>query len=496
MLIKRFARTDDASSPNAGRRRALRAGASTLILALTGPRFAFANAIVAVRVWPAREYTRVTLETDNPVKFQQQLMEGPYRFVIDLDEVDLSPALRDLVSKIQPNDPQIMQVRVGQFKPGVVRMVFDLKAGVKPQSFTLPPVAGYKYRTVFDLYPAVEPDPLMELLAKSGNKAEALARNTPPSSSSSQPSSPPPPSSAGTQSTEESEAFFQRYAQRDQGPRPSRPAPTPTPAPDKTPPLAQRKDDDDDGLSAPPPSRGPKTARLLTIALDPGHGGEDPGAIGSSGTYEKVVVLQIAKRLREKIDAQPNMRAMMTRDADFFVPLGVRVQKARRVDADLFMSIHADAFTSPSANGASVFALSERGATSATARLLEKTQNASDLIGGVNIKTNDRAVAHALLDMSTTAQIRDSKVFGSALLAEIGTVADRLHSKNVEQAAFAVLKAPDIPSVLVETAFISNPKEEQYLNDPAYQDRLANALLKGIKAYFAKNPPIAKNRTA
>ncbi|VVD91545.1 N-acetylmuramoyl-L-alanine amidase [Pandoraea communis] len=488
MLIKRFARTDDASSPNAGRRRALRAGASTLILALTGPRLAFANAIVAVRVWPARDYTRVTLETDNPVKFQQQLMESPNRFVIDLDEVDLNPALRDLVSKIQPNDPQIMQVRVGQFKPGVVRMVFDLKAGVKPQSFTLPPVAGYKYRTVFDLYPAVEPDPLMELLAKSGHKAEALAQNTPPASSA------PRSSGAGTPSTEESEAFFQRYAQREQGPRPSRTAPKP--APDKTPPLAQRKDDDDDALSTPLPSRGPKTARLLTIALDPGHGGEDPGAVGSSGTYEKVVVLQIAKRLREKIDAQPNMRAMMTRDADFFVPLGVRVQKARRVDADLFMSIHADAFTSPSANGASVFALSERGATSATARLLEKTQNASDLIGGVNIKTNDRAVAHALLDMSTTAQIRDSKVFGSALLAEIGTVADRLHSKNVEQASFAVLKAPDIPSVLVETAFISNPKEEQYLNDPAYQERLANALLKGIKAYFAKNPPIAKNRTA
>ena len=487
MLIKRFTRTDDASSPNAGRRRALRAGASTLILGLVGPRLAFANTIVAVRVWPARDYTRVTLETDSPVKFQQQLMDSPNRFVIDLDEVDLNPALRDLVSKIQPNDPQIIQVRVGQFKPGVVRMVFDLKAGVKPQSFTLPPVAGYRYRTVFDLYPAVEPDPLMELLAKSGHKAEALAQNASPSAS-------PSGAGTGTPSTDESEAFFQRYAQREPGPR--WPRQTPSPAPGKTPPLAQRNYGGDDGLANLTPSRGPKTTRLLTIALDPGHGGEDPGAIGSRGTYEKVVVLQIAKRLREKIDAQPNMRVMMTRDADYFVPLGVRVQKARRVDADLFMSIHADAFTSPSANGASVFALSERGATSATARLLEKTQNASDLIGGVNIKTNDRAVAHALLDMSTTAQIRDSKVFGRALLAEIGTVADRLHSANVEQAAFAVLKAPDIPSVLVETAFISNPKEEQSLNDPAYQDRLANALLKGIKAYFAKNPPLAKNRTA
>ncbi|MGV4427428.1 N-acetylmuramoyl-L-alanine amidase [Pandoraea pneumonica] len=487
MLIKRFARTDDASSPNAGRRRALRAGASTLILAVTGTRLAFANAIVAVRVWPAKDYTRVTLETDNPVKFQQQLMESPNRFVIDLDEVDLSPALRDLVAKIQPNDPQIMQVRVGQFKPGVVRMVFDLKAGVKSQSFTLPPVAGYKYRTVFDLYPAVEPDPLMELLAKSGHKAEALAQQ----------------GATGTPSNEESEAFFQQYAQRDAGnaapARPPTPSsstrPTRPPAPDKTPPLAQNNDSDDGLTITPPPSRGPKTARLLTIALDPGHGGEDPGAIGSKGSYEKVVVLQIAKRLRDKIDAQPNMRAMMTRDADFFVPLGVRVQKARRVDADLFMSIHADAFTSPAANGSSVFALSERGATSATARLLEKTQNASDLIGGVNIKTNDRTVAHALLDMSTTAQIRDSKVFGDALLKQIGGL-NRLHSGRVEQASFAVLKAPDIPSVLVETAFISNPDEEQRLNDPAYQEKLANALLTGIKAYFAKNPPLAKNRTA
>ncbi|VVD95679.1 N-acetylmuramoyl-L-alanine amidase [Pandoraea anhela] len=488
MLIKRFARTDDASSPNAGRRRALRAGASTLILALTGPRLAFANAIVAVRVWPARDYTRVTLETDNPVKFQQQLMESPNRFVIDLDEVDLNPALRDLVAKIQPNDPQIAQVRVGQFKPGVVRMVFDLKGGVKPQSFTLPPVAGYKYRTVFDLYPAVEPDPLTELLAQTANKAQALAQH------SQTPQGASPSAGAGTPSAEESEAFFQRYAQREQGQRPTRPSPSTPATPDKTPPLAQRKDDDDDAYV--PPPRAQKTARLLTIALDPGHGGEDPGAIGGRGTYEKVVVLQIAKRLRQKIDAEPNMRAMMTRDADFFVPLGVRVQKARRVEADLFMSIHADAFTSPSANGASVFALSERGATSATARLLEKTQNASDLIGGVNIKTNDRTVAHALLDMSTTAQIRDSKVFGSALLSQIGTVAPRLHSKNVEQAAFAVLKAPDIPSVLVETAFISNPDEERNLIDPAYQERLADALLKGIKAYFAKNPPIAKNRTA
>ncbi|GAB3629179.1 N-acetylmuramoyl-L-alanine amidase [Pandoraea terrae] len=478
MLIKRFRRTDDSSTLDAGRRRALRTGASTLILALAGPRLAFGNTIVAVRVWPAKDYTRVTLETDTAVPFQQTLMESPNRFVIDLDGLEMNAALRDLVAKIQPNDPQISQVRVGQYKPGVVRMVFDLKTGVKPQSFTLPPVAGYQYRTVFDLYPAVEPDPLMELLAKSERKAEAFAQ------------------SGGAAGSEDSEAFFRKYAQGDTKPSGRQPSQTGKPAAkpaDKSPQLAQRQDDDDDAPAL-PPARGAKTARLLTIALDPGHGGEDPGAVGHRGSYEKVVVLQIAKRLRDKIDAQPNMRAMMTRDADFFVPLGVRVQKARRVEADLFMSIHADAFTSPEARGSSVFALSERGASSTTARLLEKTQNASDLIGGVNIKTNDRAVAHALLDMSTTAQIRDSKQFGSALLRQIGGL-NKLHSANVEQAGFAVLKAPDIPSVLVETAFISNPEEESRLNDPAYQEKLADALLTGIKAYFAKNPPIAKNRT-
>lgn len=466
MLINRNRRTDQPAPLDAGRRRALRTGASTLILALAAPRLAMASTIVAVRVWPAKDYTRVTLETDTPVVFQQTLVENPDRFVIDLDGLEANTTLRDLVAKITPNDPQISQVRVGQYKPNVVRLVFDLKTAVKPQSFTLPPVAGYKYRTVFDLYPAVPPDPLMELLQQSERKEEALA-----------------------QSGDDSEAFFQQYAQNgDTTPKaPSHPA-VPHRAPEAPVQLAQRPGR---GMAKAPLAKRGRTIRLITIALDPGHGGEDPGAIGHRGSYEKNVVLQIAKRLRDKIDAQPNMRVMMTRDADFFVPLHVRVQKARRVDADLFMSIHADAFTTPDAHGSSVFALSERGASSATARLLAQTQNASDLIGGVNIKTNDRFVAHALLDMSTTAQIRDSKQFGSALLRTIGGI-NRLHSGRVEQAAFAVLKAPDIPSVLVETAFISNPDEEIRLNDPAYQDRMAEALLDGIKGYFAKNPPLAK----
>lgn len=477
MLIKRNRRTDVPPSPDAGRRRALRVGASTLILALAGPRLARASTILAVRVWPAKDYTRVTLETDTPIPFQQRLVENPDRFVIDLDGLEVNSTLRDLVAKITPNDPQISQVRVGQYKPDVVRLVFDLKTAVKPQSFTLPPVAGYRYRTVFDLYPAVPPDPLMELLQKSERKEEALAQQE---------------DHGSTQ--DDTEAFFQHYAQNNGSSAPPVPHVSPRP-PTPTPPrpragdehLAQR------GTGKPRGPRRPRTVRLITVAIDPGHGGEDPGAIGHAGSYEKNIVLKIAKLLRDKIDAQPNMRSMMTRDADFFVPLHVRVQKARRVDADLFMSIHADAFTTPSARGSSVFALSERGASSATARLLAQTQNASDLIGGVDIKTNDRFVAHALLDMSTTAQIRDSKQFGASLLHTIGEI-NKLHSGHVEQAGFAVLKAPDIPSVLVETAFISNPDEERRLNDPAYQNEMANALLDGIKGYFAKNPPLAKGR--
>jgi N-acetylmuramoyl-L-alanine amidase len=240
------------------------------------------------------------------------------------------------------------------------------------------------------------------------------------------------------------------------------------------------------------PAGGPRMRRLLTIAIDPGHGGEDPGATGGSGTHEKDVVLSIARMLKSKIDAQPNMRAMMTRDADYFVPLGVRVQKARRVQADLFVSIHADAFLSPEARGASVFALSDRGASSVQAKWLANKENASDMIGGANMGSKDAQVTRVLLDLSTTAQISDSMKVGRAVLEQIGGI-NRLHKGQVEQAGFAVLKAPDIPSILVETAFISNPEEEAKLTDLGYQNQMADAILRGIRAYFAKNPPLSHN---
>ncbi|MEM5435000.1 N-acetylmuramoyl-L-alanine amidase [Paraburkholderia diazotrophica] len=508
MLIKPFRSIESAATAthNWRRRQILRAGASTLVLGLAVPRFAWASSVLGVRVWPARDYTRVTIESDQPLQNTQQMLQGPDRLVVDLNGLDLDQALKDLVSKIAPNDPQIQSVRVGQYQPHVVRMVFDLKGSVKPQVFTLPPVGTYKYRLVFDLYPAVAPDPLMDLLAQTERKQQQLDKlneeSSPPAATLSGPTTPP---------ADNSDAFFEKYAQNN-APSPSVPAPRPpahaAPAPHTSqkptpaPPVIARNNDNDtdneadngdDAYKFTTPKKGSTTVRLLTVAIDPGHGGEDPGAIGGSGTYEKHVALDIAKKLRAKIDAQPNMRAMMTRDADFFVPLNVRVQKARRVGADLFVSIHADAFTTPEASGSSVFALSEHGASSAAARWMANKENSSDQIGGINIKSADASVNRALFDMSTTAQIRDSMRYGTFVLKEIGGI-NKLHKGSVEQAGFAVLKAPDIPSILVETAFISNPDEERRLNDDAYREKMANAILSGIKRYFAANPPLAKSR--
>lgn len=415
------------------RRTVLKAG-GTLLLSLVAPLPALAAQIVAVRVWPADDYTRVTLENDANLKATHFMIKNPDRLVVDLEGIDLNPTLKSLVAKIEPNDPYIKQVRVGQNKPNVVRLVFDLKEEVNPQVFTLKPVGEYKYRLVFDLYPINPPDPIAALIEKGQWSAEAPDDNMPP------------------------------------------------PVAEVKPPYAEPKTD-----------RPPQVTRMLTIALDPGHGGEDPGAIGRGGSFEKHVVLAIAKRLKAKLEQQPNIRVMLTRDADYFVPLHTRVQKARKVQADLFVSIHADAFVQPTANGSSVFVLSEKGASSAAARWLANKENAADLIGGTNVKNHDTQLASVLLDLSTTAQINDSMKLGNAVLREIGGI-NRLHKGAVERAGFAVLKAPDIPSILIETAFISNPEEEKKLNDDAYQDRMADAVTQGIKNYFAKNPPLAKNR--
>lgn len=497
MLIKRLA-TDRPDGPDGllkARRKwmaqCLKYSAGSVVLTLAGPQIVFGAGIVAVRVWPAEDYTRVTIESDAPLAAVHQLVRNPDRLVVDIDGLDLSPTLRELVAKIAPNDPYIQSVRVGQNRPRVVRMVFDLKEDVSPQVFTLKPIGAYRDRLVFDLYPVNAPDPLWKLVRDTEDKQRRFAASPPP-----QPGS---DAVAGAPASPEEDAIAALVRKsEDKGEVPSATAPLPPPVAAVRPkPQTQPQAP---AVPAPPPTaqanvpreRPLKMRRLLTVALDPGHGGEDPGAIGAAGSREKDVVLQIAHRLRAKIDAQPDMRAMMTRDADFFVPLNVRVQKARRVQADLFVSIHADAFLSPQANGASVFALSERGASSSAARWIANKENASDLIGGANMGNKDAQVARVLLDLSTTAQINDSLQVGKAVLSEIGGI-NRLHKGSVEQAGFAVLKAPDIPSILIETAFISNPDEERKLNSEAHQEQLANAILRGIRNYFARNPPLSKN---
>lgn len=457
------------------RRSLLQAG--SLVLLLGTQQIARGASILAVRVWPAPEYSRVTIESDTKLVAKQFFVTTPPRLAVDIEGIDLSPELRELVAKVKPDDPNIAGIRVGQNAPGVVRLVVDLKQAAQPQVFTLPPIAAYQHRLVFDLYPAEPVDPLEALIA------ERLRDTTPAAptagATTAQPAKPHEPA----------DPLGELIAQHADRPGPSA-TPTPaTPAPAAPPVAANRQ-----GGRA----TATQTDRIIIVALDPGHGGEDPGAIGPAGTREKDVVLRVAHLLRDRINATTvggnPMRAFLTRDGDYFVPLGTRVEKARRVQADLFVSIHADAFTTPAARGASVFALSQSGASSTAARWLANKENQADLVGGLNVQSKDRHVQRALLDMSTTAQINDSLALGTVLLGEIGNIG-RLHKPRVEQAGFAVLKAPDIPSVLVETAFISNPEEEARLRSSAYQQQLADALMRGITRYFAKNPPLARSRS-
>ncbi|WP_428983739.1 N-acetylmuramoyl-L-alanine amidase [Rhodoferax mekongensis] len=399
---------------------------------------------------------------------------------MDIQGITLNPALKELVAKVKPDDPNIAGIRVGQFTPDIVRLVVDLKHPIRPQVFSLAPVAAYQHRLVLDLYPVAEIDPLEALIADRAVESKAAQ-------------------AAKAAAQDPLELLIAQHSQRPATNSPAMAASSPK-AQDATKTGAVRADSTgaSNQKDSSSPAAGTTTDRLIIIALDPGHGGEDPGAIGPGGTKEKDVVLKLAHLLRARINAASvngnAMRAFLTRDADFFVPLGTRVQKARRVQANLFISIHADAFFTPDPQGASVFALSQGGATSSAARWMAAKENKADLIGGLNVKAKDATVQRALLDMSTTAQINDSLKLGGNLLGEIKRVG-KLHKPRVEQASFAVLKAPDIPSVLVEAAFISNPTEETKLNSEDYQNQLADALMRGIEAYFAKNPPLARNRT-
>jgi N-acetylmuramoyl-L-alanine amidase len=468
------------------RRQALQRMGSVLLL-LGAPHIASGASIVAVRVWPARDYTRVTIESDTALSATHFITAAPYRLVVDIIGLELNPALRELVGKVRADDPYIAGVRVGQFKPKVVRLVFDLQQQVRPELFTLLPVGAYRHRLVFDLFPVQEADPLLALLRdKTPAEARLDATPTPPTAPATNPAAPvaPAPALSSAASAPPPPDTLGDWMARLDKPNPATagqpPAPSTAPSPPANPAItaAERK----------------RVDRLIIVAIDPGHGGEDPGAVGPTGLREKDVVLAVALQLRDKLNALPGMRVMLTRDGDYFVPLQERVRKARRVQADLFVSIHADAFFTPEASGASVFALSTRGASSAAARWMAERENAADAVGGVNVaKVRDAQVLRAMLDMSTTAQIKDSLKLGSEVLSRIGRVG-KLHKRQVEQAGFAVLKAPEIPSILVETAFISNPEEEDKLRDPAYRLQLVDAMTAGIQRYFARNPPLSRQR--
>lgn len=370
----------------------------------------------ATRLWPSPDYTRITLEAAQPVAHKYFTLSNPDRLVIDLEGVEPGAALDALAGQLVADDPCIATIRMGVNRPGVMRLVLDLKTAVKPSVFQLPPLGTYGNRLVVDLYPAQTTD---------AGAATSVAQQLNP----------------GGQ----------------------------------------------------PKTAVPQYLRLITVAIDAGHGGEDPGAVGARGSHEKDITLALAKKLKQKIDAQENMHAVLIRDGDYFVPLGQRVNKARAVKADLFLSIHADAFIKPHARGSSVFALSENGATSAAARWLAKKENDADLVGGINIDVKDPFLKRTLIDLSQTATINDSLKLGHAVLQEIGGV-NTLHKSRVEQAGFAVLKAPDIPSILIETAFISNPEEEKRLNDSDYQDKLVDAIVVGVRNYFDKHPLTAPSR--
>ncbi len=435
----------------AGRRRLLQTAGAALILSVSPIAGAVARlpSVLSVRVWPATDYTRITLEHDAPLKFTHFTVENPDRLVVDIEGVEFNSVIDSLARKITTDDPYIKLLRAGRYKPGVVRLVIELKTKVAPQVFELKPAGEYGHRLVLDVYPQTPVDPLMSLVEGRKDAVEPLKLEAENKAPEAQP-----------RKTEQTAS-----------------------APEAPEVRTTRK------------SGKPVVDRLVTITLDPGHGGEDPGAVGRGGTYEKNVTLAVAKRLKARLDAEPNMRAVLTRDSDFFVPLQMRVQKARRVQSDLFLSIHADAWLKPDARGSSVFVLSERGASSTPARLLAQRENEADLIGGVNLSAKDLFLARTLLDLSQTATINDSLKLGKYLLGELGSV-NTLHKNNVEQASFAVLKAPDIPSALIETAFISNPDEERRLNDDAYQDKLADAIVRGIRQYFVKNPPGPKAKLA
>ncbi|MCX8583683.1 MULTISPECIES: N-acetylmuramoyl-L-alanine amidase [unclassified Gilliamella] len=390
---------------------------ATCLLSVTRVGFAAAMAqVVAVRVWPSSTYTRITLESNVKLNYKSAQLYNPDRMVIDIDNLNLNPILKAVSTKVLSRDPFIKSIRALQLDPKTVRIMIELKQGIDPNTFTLPPIAEFKHRLVVDLYPSkpatANDDPLLALL--------------------------------------------EEYQKGDLNKK-----------------QAQIKSPTNKNKNSP-----------VIVMLDPGHGGEDPGAIGYKRTREKDIVLQIARRTYSLLKKEPNIKVYMTRNEDVFIPLKVRVAKARSLHADLFVSIHADAFASRSVRGSSVFALSTRGASSSAASYLAQTQNDADQIGGVS-RSGDKYLDNTILDLVQKTTLSNGVLLGSAILNRMKNV-NKLHKPSIEKAGFAVLKAPDIPSVLVETAFISNIAEEQKLKTAAFQNQVSKAIVDGIKDYLKR----------
>lgn len=405
--------------------------AALLLIVLTADAFAASADVRGVRLWRAPDNTRLVFDLSGPVQHSVFTLSAPDRIVIDIPGAQLATKLDALSLSNTP----ITSIRSAQ-RASDLRLVLDLSAGVTPKSFSLTPNQQYGNRLVVDLYD--QGDAPSAELGKANDKSAtsvvvpqvAVAQPTP------------------------------------------KPVPTET-APANLPPIPQGK-------------------RAIVIAIDAGHGGEDPGALSPvKGQFEKHVTLQIAKELQRQINSERGYRAELVRTGDYFIPLRKRTDIARKQGADLFVSIHADAAQNTRAFGASVFALSDRGATSETARWLADSENQSDLIGGagnVSLDDKDKMLAGVLLDLSMTSSLASSLNVGQKVLQNVGRVTP-LHKHRVEQAGFMVLKSPDIPSILVETGFISNSNEAKKLTSASHQQALARSIQTGVRQFFQQNPP-------
>lgn len=410
----------------------------TATLALAAPR------VLAVRAWPGKTSTRITIESDSELRFFVSSLAYPDRTVVDISDVQADAAFQKALESLKNDTGVLARARIGQYRPDTARLVLELKSRAETAAFALPPVGQYRHRLVIDLMPTDVDDPIATFLAKLAEREATLER------AAAEIATPPPPASTPV--------------------KPVAPPPMADVVP-KPPKIAAR-----------PPLV--THVKPFVVVLDPGHGGEDPGAVGPAGTYEKDVVLAIARQTKALLEQDNRVIVFMTRDEDVFIPLGDRVKKARSVNADVFVSIHADAFTRPEARGSSVFVLSERGASSAAAKWIADKENQSDLIGGVRLIGRDRMLAKMILEMSQSITNAESLKLGRGMIGELKPV-NFLHKHAVEQAGFAVLRSPDVPSILIETAFISNPEEERKLASSSHQLKLARAIRSGVRKFLA-----------